>query len=209
MDEEVDWDLQAVVSSHGDGGRNMCFSSVMDLPVEEDYCSNFGFNDELGKVYRPFCPGLCNNISSSHVDEEKKKMDEQEQEREQEQSDSVTAMGADNPRSSTTCSSLKTRKNEKKRRVVIQVTAESLSSDLWAWRKYGQKPIKGSPFPRCSSSKGCLARKQVERSCTDSDTFVITYTGDHCHSRPTRRSSLAGTSRQKFSSSSSCCDKFV
>jgi len=22
-------------------------------------------------------------------------------------------------------------------------------SDSWAWRKYGQKPIKGSPYPRC------------------------------------------------------------
>ncbi|XBI65537.1 hypothetical protein VPH35_045362 [Triticum aestivum] len=41
-------------------------------------------------------------------------------------------------------------------------------TDSWAWRKYGQKPIKGSPFP--SSSKGCPARKQVERSQADPDT---------------------------------------
>jgi len=27
---------------------------------------------------------------------------------------------------------------------------EGLPSDFWSWRKYGQKPIKGSPYPRCS-----------------------------------------------------------
>ncbi|RWR89201.1 DNA-binding WRKY [Cinnamomum micranthum f. kanehirae] len=51
-------------------------------------------------------------------------------------------------------------------------------SDSWAWRKYGQKPIKGSPYPRgyyrCSSSKGCPARKQVERSRADPTMLVIT-----------------------------------
>lgn len=56
-------------------------------------------------------------------------------------------------------------------------------SDLWAWRKYGQKPIKGSPYPRgyyrCSSSKGCPAKKQVERSHADPNMLVVTYSYEH------------------------------
>ncbi|KAL6614573.1 hypothetical protein ACP70R_036843 [Stipagrostis hirtigluma subsp. patula] len=59
-------------------------------------------------------------------------------------------------------------------------------TDSWAWRKYGQKPIKGSPFPRayyrCSSSKGCPARKQVERSRADPDKVIVTYSFEHNHS---------------------------
>lgn len=84
---------------------------------------------------------------------------------------------------------------------VCEVQAEKLSSDIWAWRKYGQKPIKGSPYPRgyyrCSSSKGCLARKQVERNKSDPSMFIVTYTGEHSHPAPTHRNSLAGSTRQK------------
>lgn len=64
-------------------------------------------------------------------------------------------------------------------------------SDSWAWRKYGQKPIKGSPYPRgyyrCSSSKGCPARKQVERSRTDPSLLIITYSFEHNHAWPAPR----------------------
>ncbi|KNA22822.1 hypothetical protein SOVF_030320 isoform A [Spinacia oleracea] len=64
-------------------------------------------------------------------------------------------------------------------------------SDSWAWRKYGQKPIKGSPYPRgyyrCSSSKGCPARKQVEKSRADPNTLVVTYSYDHNHPWPISR----------------------
>ncbi|XWS12489.1 hypothetical protein CRYUN_Cryun37aG0092600 [Craigia yunnanensis] len=68
-------------------------------------------------------------------------------------------------------------------------------SDSWAWRKYGQKPIKGSPYPRgyyrCSSSKGCPARKQVERSRVDPTMLVITYSCEHNHPWPASRNNTA------------------
>ncbi|KAF7826101.1 WRKY transcription factor 22 [Senna tora] len=93
----------------------------------------------------------------------------------------------------------KRRKNQLKK--VCHVPADSVSSDVWAWRKYGQKPIKGSPYPRgyyrCSSSKGCLARKQVERNRSDPTMFIVTYTAEHNHAAPTHRNSLAGSTRQK------------
>ncbi|KAK6777344.1 hypothetical protein RDI58_024061 [Solanum bulbocastanum] len=93
----------------------------------------------------------------------------------------------------------KRRKNQLKK--VCQVAADGLSSDMWSWRKYGQKPIKGSRYPRgyykCSTSKGCLARKQVERNRSDPDMFIVTYTAEHNHPMPTHRNSLAGISRHK------------
>ncbi|KAF9621835.1 hypothetical protein IFM89_028423 [Coptis chinensis] len=70
-------------------------------------------------------------------------------------------------------------------------------SDSWAWRKYGQKPIKGSPFPRgyyrCSSSKGCPARKQVERSRLNPTMLLITYACDHNHPSKTTNSNSTPT----------------
>ncbi|XP_073135823.1 probable WRKY transcription factor 14 [Henckelia pumila] len=102
---------------------------------------------------------------------------------------------------------IKRRKSQSKKVVCIPAPApansrhsgEVVPSDLWAWRKYGQKPIKGSPFPRgyyrCSSSKGCSARKQVERSRTDPSMLVITYTSEHNHPWPTQRNALAGSTR--------------
>ncbi|CAD6335154.1 unnamed protein product [Miscanthus lutarioriparius] len=102
---------------------------------------------------------------------------------------------------------MKSRKNEVKKVVCIPALppassrpgGEVIPSDLWAWRKYGQKPIKGSPYPRgyykCSSSKGCMARKQVERSRSDPNMLVITYTSEHNHPWPMQRNVLAGYSR--------------
>ncbi|MCO5597455.1 hypothetical protein L7F22_051533 [Adiantum nelumboides] len=75
-------------------------------------------------------------------------------------------------------------------RTVIRVPAISskmadIPPDDYSWRKYGQKPIKGSPHPRsyykCSSVRGCGARKYVERAPDDSSMLIVTYEGEHTH----------------------------
>ncbi|XP_038895519.1 probable WRKY transcription factor 65 [Benincasa hispida] len=94
----------------------------------------------------------------------------------------------------------KGRRGMKKKVVSVKINSDSPRnssgsapppSDSWAWRKYGQKPIKGSPYPRayyrCSSSKGCPARKQVEKNRLDPTTLVITYSCEHNHSGPVSR----------------------
>ncbi|KAG6487432.1 WRKY transcription factor 55-like [Zingiber officinale] len=64
--------------------------------------------------------------------------------------------------------------------------------DGYTWRKYGQKDILNSRFPRsyyrCThkSFHGCPAKKQVQRLHNDPSVFEVTYRGTHtCQSSPT------------------------
>ncbi|PIA49162.1 hypothetical protein AQUCO_01300193v1 [Aquilegia coerulea] len=163
--------------------------------------------EELEQLYKPFLPkfelpisplnSLSNSTSFSAPvfhQQEQQQVPQIKQEQQHQQPRRSLSTSTITPRP-------KRRKNQQKK-VVCQVPAEGISSDMWAWRKYGQKPIKGSPYPRgyyrCSSSKGCLARKQVERSRSDPAMFIITYTAEHNHPVPTHRNSLAGSTRHKL-----------
>ncbi|KAH7427932.1 hypothetical protein KP509_10G067600 [Ceratopteris richardii] len=86
------------------------------------------------------------------------------------------------------CHCSKRRKHKNRRVVRVQSSstkAADIPTDEFSWRKYGQKPIKGSPHPRayykCSSVRGCPARKHVERSVDDANVLIVTYEGEHNH----------------------------
>ncbi|KAL6174751.1 hypothetical protein ACLB2K_051397 [Fragaria x ananassa] len=210
---ENSWDLQAVV--RGCNNNLEGFANTMEFSqsscvgfapatIEEDddifrtFPQLFDTTtalDELEELYKPFYPNLQpispiipNPTPAASVLQEVATEEKEEPKK-------LKSLKESSP----ICK--RSRKNQSKR-VVKEVKEQDLFSDVWAWRKYGQKPIKGSPYPRsyyrCSSSKGCSARKQVERSNSNPELFIITFTAEHNHDHPTRRNSLAGSTRTKF-----------
>ena len=88
------------------------------------------------------------------------------------------------------CHCAKKRKLRIRRSIKVPAISNKVAdipADEFSWRKYGQKPIKGSPHPRgyykCSSVRGCPARKHVERCVDDPAMLIVTYEGDHNHNR--------------------------
>ncbi|XP_062077443.1 probable WRKY transcription factor 17 [Humulus lupulus] len=91
-------------------------------------------------------------------------------------------------KSSVSCHCHKRRKNRFKKSIRVPVISPKIADipqDEYSWRKYGQKQIKGSPYPRgyykCSSVKDCPARKHVERARDDSNMLIVTYEWEHRH----------------------------
>ncbi|KAK3024572.1 hypothetical protein RJ639_044314 [Escallonia herrerae] len=88
------------------------------------------------------------------------------------------------------CHCSKRRKLRVKRSIKVPAISNKVADippDEYSWRKYGQKPIKGSPHPRgyykCSCMRGCPARKHVERCLDEPSMLIVTYEGEHNHTR--------------------------
>ncbi|MCO5590760.1 hypothetical protein L7F22_044735 [Adiantum nelumboides] len=82
---------------------------------------------------------------------------------------------------------LQKRSSQEPKYTIRMESEEKALGDGYRWRKYGQKSIKNSPFPRsyyrCSTGK-CNAKKQVEKSQEEEGIFLVTYEGIHLHHKP-------------------------
>lgn len=87
---------------------------------------------------------------------------------------------------------LKPKKKKNKKLRPARVTFKTNSDvdhldDGYRWRKYGQKPVKNSPFPRsyyrCTAAS-CEVKKRIERSAADSSIVLTSYEGQHTHLSP-------------------------
>ncbi|TXG46358.1 hypothetical protein EZV62_028143 [Acer yangbiense] len=109
--------------------------------------------------------------------------------------------------SSGRCHCSKKRKHRVKRSIKVPAISNKLADippDDYSWRKYGQKPIKvllilvaaidfkqnrqdqvwkfvsnDRGIYKCSSMRGCPARKHVERCLEDPSMLIVTYEGEH------------------------------
>ncbi|CAK7339995.1 unnamed protein product [Dovyalis caffra] len=107
----------------------------------------------------------------------------------------VQAMEAsDSGRGSSSSSQRPRRRKDDAEKQTVRVPAQQFGNteippeDGFTWRKYGQKEILGSRFPRayyrCTHQKlyHCPAKKQVQRLDDDPYTFEVAYRGGHtCH----------------------------
>jgi hypothetical protein len=75
---------------------------------------------------------------------------------------------------------------EDEHKEITHATGAKISEDGYNWRKYGQKQVKGSEYPRsyykCTQTN-CHVKKKVERS-HDGHVTEIIYRGNHNHSKP-------------------------
>ncbi|XP_061339313.1 probable WRKY transcription factor 11 [Gastrolobium bilobum] len=110
------------------------------------------------------------------------------------------------------CHCIKRRKNRVKKTMRVPAISSKIADippDEYSWRKYGQKPIKGSPYPRgyykCSTVRGCPARKHVERAPDDPTMLIVTYEGEHRHAiQAAMQENISGNGGLVFESTRVC-----
>ncbi|KMZ56141.1 hypothetical protein ZOSMA_99G00720 [Zostera marina] len=92
-----------------------------------------------------------------------------------------------NDASKNVCGKMK-KKVEKPPRIAFLTKSDyEQLEDGYRWRKYGQKNVKNSPYPRSyyrCTTRNCPVKKRVERMFENPSTVMTTYEGQHIHQYP-------------------------
>ncbi|XP_027088028.1 WRKY transcription factor 28-like [Coffea eugenioides] len=140
----------------------------------------------------PVTPNSSISSSSTEAvgDEDSNKGKKDKQLKETQEEDALSPKKENKPKK-------KGEKKERQPRFAFMTKSEvDHLEDGYRWRKYGQKAVKNSPYPRsyyrCTTQK-CPVKKRVERSFQDPAIVITTYEGTHNHHVPaTLRGNVAG-----------------
>ncbi|QHN77010.1 putative WRKY transcription factor [Arachis hypogaea] len=212
MDLKKTEDAVAFGSSNGYYNNPLLLSSAFDFSFIKSYSFPFTTvnascddtakecSEVLNQKHQPATPNSSSisSASSEAVNDEHNKTVEQDDD--DDDDDSEEDEGEEEQQKKTK-KELKAKKTKQKRqrepRFAFMTKSEvDHLEDGYRWRKYGQKAVKNSPFPRsyyrCTSAS-CNVKKRVERSFTDPSVVVTTYEGQHIHPSPVMpRSAIAG-----------------
>ncbi|CAN8265489.1 unnamed protein product [Cochlearia groenlandica] len=158
-----------------------------DLPLHQPIIITKGESSEVVNTTTPTSPNSVSSSSNEAANDDdtnKVPIIAKDQEEEEEEGEQQKQKG--------TKPQLKAKKkNQKKAREArfAFLTKSDIDNldDGYRWRKYGQKAVKNSPYPRSyyrCTTVGCGVKKRVERSSDDPSIVMTTYEGQHSHPFP-------------------------
>ncbi|KAL8101068.1 WRKY transcription factor 23-like [Apium graveolens] len=163
--------------------NNTCNStSIFDILTSEQLVVGpLHFQESSEVLNNPPTPNSSSLSSLTSGEEKTKVVQVDEQEEEHQHKVTKTQL---KPKKS---GSQKKKKQSEPRFAFMTKSEVDHLEDGYRWRKYGQKAVKNSPFPRsyyrCTSTS-CNVKKRVERSFNDPSIVVTTYEGQHTHLSP-------------------------
>uniref|UniRef100_A0A7C9F0T0 WRKY domain-containing protein n=2 Tax=Opuntia streptacantha TaxID=393608 RepID=A0A7C9F0T0_OPUST len=182
--------LDMVINGYGVGENHQVLPDSLDPDPTPSGALNSNVNkeslsDQVVSNHQPTTPNSSSVSSASNEaanDEQQQQQnkpvdggEEEEEEEEEQQKDTKDLTKAKKTN----------QKRQREPRFAFMTKSEvDHLEDGYRWRKYGQKAVKNSPFPRsyyrCTSAS-CNVKKRVERSFTDPSIVVTTYEGQHTH----------------------------
>ncbi|KAL9274488.1 WRKY transcription factor 28-like protein [Drosera capensis] len=170
---------------------NSSTSGFFGHGCDEDYkaASAFDVKEMVESVETPNCSVTS---SSTEADEDSSKGTREESYDHKQQTRLVEDQGGGDQNSTKeNDKAKKKKKGEKKQReprfAFMTKSEVDQLEDGYRWRKYGQKAVKNSPYPRsyyrCTAQK-CTVKKRVEWSFQDPSVVITTYEGQHNHHVP-------------------------